>query len=116
MYTDNRILPSSHGSLSGGLLSSRCAETFGLPRRLNRALGLLPLHGDLDQAGGIKRLFGFHDFKPSFDGLCDVGNRLFACLSLRETAWKRGDFGNIITGFILFYQDMQFHNSSFSDG
>lgn len=47
----------------------------------------------------------------SIASVINIGNGLVTCLPLREAPWECRDFGHIITGFILFYQDMQFHGS-----
>jgi hypothetical protein len=116
MYIDNRILPSLHGSLSAVLLSTLPVGIYEWPRHRSRVLAAPPLYSNLYKAGGIERAFGFHDLKPALNGLCNVSEGFLMGLSLREASWEGRDFGDVITGFILFYQDMQFHGISFNNG
>ena len=74
MSTDTLILSSLCESLSDGQQSTWPSETSALFQRLNR---VLTLHSDFNKFGVIKRLFGLHDFKPSFYSLFNISNGFF---------------------------------------
>ena len=116
MSTDSRVSSSSYENLFGGQSTNRLFETFELRPRQSTALVCRPLHGNFDQMGGIKGLFGFHDLKPSFNGLLNVRKSLLMSFSLRKTAGKCGNFGHVVAGLILFNCYVQFHIVSFFYG
>jgi hypothetical protein len=113
MSTDTRVWSSLHESLSDGQQSSLLFEIFGLLQSRSRAL-IAPLNGNFDKSGRIRGLFGFHYFKPSFNGFFDISDGFFVSLSLRKTSGERRHFGYIIAGLIFFYDYIHFHLFSFS--
>ncbi len=113
MSTDNRVLSSSHENLFGGRQSILPSEIYGLHQNRSRVSVGCPSDSDFDQFIRVKGLFGFHDFKPAFNGLFDIGNGFFISRSLRKTAGKGRHFSNIVPCFVLFYYYMKFHSASF---
>jgi hypothetical protein len=79
----SRVSSSSYENLFGGQSPNRLFETFELQPRLSKALVCRPLDGNFNQMGGIKGLFGFHNLKPSFNGLLNVGKSLLMSFPLR---------------------------------
>jgi hypothetical protein len=113
MSTDNRVSSSLYENLFGGQLTNRLSETFELLPRLSRASAHRSLHCDFYQHGRVGRLLGFHDLKPSLNGLLNVRKGLLMGFPLRKTAGKCGDFGHVVAGLILFNHYVQFHSVSF---
>jgi len=68
-------------------------------------------YGEFNKAGAIKRLLGFHHFKPSFNGFLYIFERFFTGLSLRQASRKRWNLRNIIAGLIFFNDDVQLHKN-----
>jgi len=58
--------------------------------------------GDLNKVRTIKGVFGFHHFKPSFNGFLYICKGFFAGVPLRKTAQKCRNLCNVIAGLILF--------------
>lgn len=97
------------GSLSVGLLSSQRAEVYGPSLRQGRASGCRSLNNNLNQATGVDFPLGFHYLKPALRCFFDVVNSLLHRLALGKASGKGWNLGNIISGFILFYQYMELH-------
>jgi len=71
------------------------------------------LNSDFNKVGRVEGLFGFHYFKPAFNGFFNVSDGFIISLTLRKTSGEGRHFSNIIAGLILFNLYMQFHLNSF---
>ena len=49
-----------------------------------------------------------HYLELALDGFLDVGKGFFAGLALREAAWQRWNFRNVVAGFVLFNNHAEF--------
>lgn len=112
MSIENRISSTLRGNLSGGRQTSRLSGIYVLLQLLNTVSGFHPLYCYFNKAVRVERLFGLHNLKPSFNCFFNIGNCFFAGFTLGKTAGKGRDFDYEISGFILFYYDMQFHFGS----
>ncbi len=70
-----------------------------------------PLDDNLDSVGRIKRLLGFHHFKPALDRFLDINQGFIPSFPLRQASGQGRHFSYIVSRLILLNDYVQFHGS-----